>query len=72
MANRFARCMGATYQIHIVGGNEKRMAKEPLKNLDVGGFAVIPVSEPTGEGGYDGIHFYVFCLSSGFSRIGGK
>ena len=42
-----------------------------LKNLDVGGFAVVPVSDPTKAGGFDGIHFYVFCLSSRFPRIGG-
>ncbi|MCY3825222.1 MAG: hypothetical protein OXG62_15290 [Nitrospinae bacterium] len=34
--------MGATYQIQDAYGNEKRAAEESLKNLDVGGFAVIP------------------------------
>ncbi len=36
---------------------------EFLKNPEKGKFTVIPAKA--------GIHFYAFCLSSGFSRIGG-
>ncbi|MCE2452220.1 MAG: hypothetical protein J4F48_05170 [Nitrospinae bacterium] len=31
-----------------------------MKNLDVGGFAAIPVLDPTKAGGFVGIHFYAF------------
>ena len=32
--------------------------------------AVIPVSKPTKAGGFDGIHFYAFCLfASSFGRL---
>ena len=37
-----------------------------LKNLDAGGFAVIPVSEPTDAGGFDGIHFMIFTFVFAF------